>query len=103
MEKNGGKEAAATIYRLPPEVHRAGNPAAEHHQSGKKDFVMKKSKNSSNNTVLLDSSGYSLTPEGAKYINSSLLTPEELASMKEDFRRSSKYMKGRFKHLAPKK
>jgi hypothetical protein len=64
---------------------------------------MKKSKNSSNNTVLLDSSGYSLTPEGAKHINSSLLTPEELNEMKKDFRRFSKYMKGRFKHLAQKK
>jgi hypothetical protein len=64
---------------------------------------MKKSKNSSNNTVLLDSSGYSLTPEGAKHINSSLLNPEELNEMKKDFRRSLKYMKGRFKHLIPKK
>jgi hypothetical protein len=58
---------------------------------------------SSNKTISQADLEPSQKEKGVISSNSRLLTPEELASMKEDFRRSSKYMKGRFKHLAPKK
>ena len=63
---------------------------------------MKKSKNSSNNLTSGTGSVIFLEPKGATSLISRPLTPSEIASMKKAFRNASKYMKGRFKHLAPK-
>jgi len=64
---------------------------------------MKKSKNPSNNKTSGTGSVIYLEPRGATFLIPRPLTPAEIDSMKKAFRRASKSLKGRFKHLVPKK